>query len=59
MLVNQHHGMADESDRSGVRSYTEYARARTRCPNCGAHVPAVGRDSETAECPNCGARVRA
>jgi len=51
--------MVDESDRSGVRSYTEYARARTRCPNCGAHVPAVGRDSETAECPNCGARVRA
>jgi endogenous inhibitor of DNA gyrase (YacG/DUF329 family) len=51
--------MSDDDDRSPVPSSTEYARTRTRCPNCGDHVPAIGRDSETTECPNCHRPVRA
>ncbi|WP_164932725.1 hypothetical protein [Halorubrum amylolyticum] len=50
--------MPDDTDRSAVRSRTEYARGRTRCPNCGDRVPAAGRDAETAECPNCHSMVR-
>ncbi|WP_196219615.1 hypothetical protein [Halorubrum sp. BV1] len=51
--------MSDGTDHTPVRSSTEYARTRTRCPNCGDHVPAVGRDTETTECPNCQTPVRA
>ncbi|MFC6888877.1 hypothetical protein [Halorubrum trueperi] len=51
--------MSDGSKRSSVQSSTEYARTRTRCPNCGDHVPAIGRDSGTAECPNCRMPIRA
>ncbi|WP_169330895.1 hypothetical protein [Halorubrum kocurii] len=50
--------MSNDTERSSVRSSTEYARTRTRCPNCGDHVPAAGRDAETAECPNCHRLVR-
>ncbi|MDZ5811795.1 hypothetical protein U4E84_10630 [Halorubrum sp. AD140] len=49
--------MDDDTDRSPVPSSTEYARTRTRCPNCGDHVPAVG--AETTKCPNCHRPVRA
>ncbi|WP_197431233.1 hypothetical protein [Halorubrum sp. CBA1125] len=51
--------MGDRSDRKGVQSHTEYARTRTRCPSCGAHVPAIGRDVDTTECPNCKRPVQA
>ncbi|TKX74675.1 hypothetical protein EXE46_08075 [Halorubrum sp. GN11_10-6_MGM] len=57
--TNTDQDVGDERDRFRVRSYSEYARARTGCPNCGAHVSAIGRDTETTERPNCGARVRA
>ncbi|MFD1569622.1 hypothetical protein [Halorubrum laminariae] len=50
--------MGDGADRTPVESSTEYARTRTRCPNCGDHVPAIGRDAETTECPNCRMPVR-
>jgi len=51
--------MSEEKDRTVVQSSTEYARTRVRCPNCGSHVPAIGRDAETTECPNCNRPVRA
>ncbi|QKG92888.1 MULTISPECIES: hypothetical protein [Halorubrum] len=50
--------MSDDGDRSAVRSSTEYARARRRCPNCGDRVPAAGRNTEATECPNCHRMVR-
>ncbi|WP_198951564.1 MULTISPECIES: hypothetical protein [Halorubrum] len=51
--------MSDDTDRSAVRSRTEYARTRRRCPNCGDRVPMAGGDGEAAECPNCHRTVRA
>ncbi|WP_180271846.1 hypothetical protein [Halorubrum persicum] len=51
--------MSDDTDRSAVRSRTEYALTRLRCPNCGDRVPVAGRDGKTAECPNCHRLVRA
>ena len=53
-----HSGMSDDTDHSAVRSSTEYARTRTRCPNCGDHVPAAGGNTEATECPNCHRMVR-
>ncbi|MFC5278217.1 hypothetical protein ACFPM1_05495 [Halorubrum rubrum] len=50
--------MTDDGDEASVRSSTEYARSRVRCPNCGDHVPAVGRDAGATECPNCRTLVR-
>ncbi|WP_199712306.1 MULTISPECIES: hypothetical protein [unclassified Halorubrum] len=50
--------MSDDGDRSAVRSSTEYARARRRCPNCGDRVPAAGGTTGATECPNCHRMVR-